>query len=85
MFLNNLVKIDNVLFDKEIADSHFACNLDICKGACCTLESDFGAPLLKEEIGKIEGILPVVKNIYQQIIIGKLRIMVFLKKKMANY
>ena len=62
MFLNNLVKIDNVLFDKEIADSHFACNLDICKGACCTLESDFGAPLLKEEIGKIEGILPVVKK-----------------------
>ncbi|MGA8264379.1 MAG: DUF3109 family protein [Ignavibacteriaceae bacterium] len=62
MFLNNLVKVDNVLLDKEIADSYFACDLSICKGACCTLESDFGAPLLKEEIGKIEEILPVVKK-----------------------
>ena len=62
MFLNNLVKVDNVLLDKEIADSHFACDLSICKGACCTLESDFGAPLLQEEIGKIKEILPVVKK-----------------------
>ena len=62
MFLNNLVKVGNVLLDKEIADSHFACDLSICKGACCTLESDFGAPLLQEEIGKIKEILPIVKK-----------------------
>ena len=62
MFSNNLVKIDNVLLDKEIADSHFACDLNICKGACCTLESDFGAPLLLEEVQKIREILPVVEK-----------------------
>jgi Protein of unknown function (DUF3109) len=62
MLLNNLVSVDNVLVSKEIADSHFACNLDLCKGACCTLESDFGAPILEEEIVKINEILPVVKK-----------------------
>jgi Protein of unknown function (DUF3109) len=62
MFSNDLIDIENVLISKEIADSHFACNLDICKGACCTLESDYGAPLLEEEIDKIKEILPIVKK-----------------------
>jgi Protein of unknown function (DUF3109) len=62
MFLNNLVNVDNVLVSNELAVSHFACNLSICKGACCTLESDFGAPILNEEVEKINEILPVVKK-----------------------
>jgi hypothetical protein len=62
MFLNNLVNVDNVLVSKELAVSDFACDLSICKGACCTLESDFGAPILKEEAEKIDEILPVVKK-----------------------
>jgi hypothetical protein len=62
MFLNNLVNIDNVLVSKELADSYFACDLSLCKGACCTLESDFGAPILNEEVEKINEILPVVKK-----------------------
>ncbi len=62
MFLNNFVSVEEVLISKEIADSRFACDLNKCKGACCTLESDFGAPLLEDEIGKITEILPVVKK-----------------------
>ena len=62
MFLNNLVNVDNVLVSKELAVSHFACDLSICKGACCTLESDFGAPIFNEEIEKINEVLPVVKK-----------------------
>lgn len=62
MFLNNLVTVEEVLVSKEIAESHFACDLNKCKGACCTLESDFGAPLLQEEIEKINAVLPVVKK-----------------------
>ena len=62
MFLNNLVNVDNVLVSKELAVSHFACDLSICKGACCTLESDFGAPTFNEEIEKISEVLPVVKK-----------------------
>ncbi len=62
MFLNNMVTVEEVLVSKEIEDSHFACDLNKCKGACCTLESNFGAPLLEEEIGQIDEILPVVKK-----------------------
>ena len=59
--LNNLISIDNVLVRKEIAEVKFACDLKKCKGACCTLESDYGAPLKIEEIEKIETILLDVK------------------------
>jgi len=59
--LNNLISIENVLVSKEIAESNFACDLKKCKGACCTLESDHGAPLNFEEVEKIESILHEVK------------------------
>ncbi len=66
MFRNNFVSVDEVLVNKEIIDTKFSCELEKCKGACCTLESDFGAPLLQEEIEEIEKILPVVKNYLPQ-------------------
>ena len=60
--LNNLINVDDVLVNKEILETKFTCDLDKCKGACCTMESDFGAPLLKEEIDKINEVLPKVKK-----------------------
>lgn len=60
MFLNNFIPVENVLVSKEIGESRFACDLSVCKGACCTIESDLGAPLEKEEIDEISRILPVV-------------------------
>jgi len=60
--LNNLINIDDVLVNKEILETKFTCDLDKCKGACCTMESDFGAPLLEEEIDKIDEVLPKVKK-----------------------
>lgn len=62
MFLNNLIPVEEVLISKEIEDSQFACDLSVCKGACCTLESDFGAPLEKTEVDEISKILPIVKK-----------------------
>lgn len=59
--MNNLISIENVLVSKEIVESNFACDLKKCKGACCTLESDYGAPLSYEEVLKIESILREVK------------------------
>jgi Fe-S-cluster containining protein len=38
----------------------FTCNLDKCKGACCTLESEYGAPLKEEEIEQIDKYLPII-------------------------
>lgn len=67
MFIDNLTIIDKVLVKKEILETSFTCDLKKCKGACCTLESAYGAPLLREEISVIEKCLPdVVEFIPEQ-------------------
>lgn len=63
---NDLINIDDVLVKKEILETKFTCDLDKCKGACCTMESDYGAPLLYKEIGKINEVLPKVKKYLSQ-------------------
>ncbi|MDX1700026.1 MAG: DUF3109 family protein [Melioribacteraceae bacterium] len=50
----NLENIDGVLVSKEILNTKFTCDLKACKGACCTMKSEFGAPLTHEEIKIIE-------------------------------
>ena len=57
-----LISIQDVLVNSEIAHTPFVCDLIKCKGACCTFESNYGAPLKKEEIGKIDNILSEVKS-----------------------
>ncbi len=59
---NNLIEIDGVLVNKEIVETKFTCDLDVCKGACCTMESEYGAPLTEDEVKKIKKILPTVKE-----------------------
>ena len=56
-----LISIQDVMVNTEIAETPFVCDLIRCKGACCTFESNYGAPLNKEEIGKIDSILDEVK------------------------
>ncbi len=58
----SLIEIDDVLVNSDITTTKFTCDLDVCKGACCTMESEYGAPLKAEEVKKIEKILPVVKE-----------------------
>jgi len=65
--LNNLINIDDVLVSKEILETKFTCDLDKCKGACCTMESDYGAPLLEEEIDEITAVLPEVKKYLSEV------------------
>jgi len=62
IMLSNFVNIENVLVSKEILEKKFTCDLDKCKGICCTMESELGAPLLEEEIALIEEVLPKVKK-----------------------
>ncbi len=54
--------IRDIVVSNKIADALFFCDLKKCKGACFTLESDMGAPLRIDEIGKIDNILNVVKG-----------------------
>jgi len=59
--MQNFDNIDDVLVDQNIAKTHFTCNLEVCNGACCTMQSEYGAPLKKKEISIIEKILPIIK------------------------
>jgi hypothetical protein len=59
-FNNNFVSVNDILINNEILETKFSCDLSICKGACCTMESEYAAPLKEEEIEIINSILPVV-------------------------
>ncbi len=58
----NFINIDNISVSAEIVEKKFACNLSQCKGACCTMESEYGAPIHKTEIEKIKKTLPFAKK-----------------------
>jgi hypothetical protein len=60
MYTDNLIPVENILVRPEIMETHFSCDLEKCKGACCTIESEFGAPLLDEEI-------PIIKEILEDV------------------
>lgn len=62
MFNSNIISVDEVLVRTEVLQTKFECDLQICKGACCTVESEYGAPLRDEEIDKIGEILDIVKE-----------------------
>lgn len=50
-----MIVIDNKIISDDLLEEYFACNLQICKGACC-VEGDAGAPLETEELAILERI-----------------------------
>jgi hypothetical protein len=56
----DFIEIDNVYINAEIVNTNFACDLCKCKGACCTMESEYGAPITQNEINEIEKNLPII-------------------------
>jgi hypothetical protein len=62
MFVSNIIPVEDILVRPEVFNVNFDCDLEKCKGACCTLESEYGAPLLEEEVDKIKRILNVIKE-----------------------
>jgi hypothetical protein len=62
MFVSNIIPIEDIVISEEVVKTNFACDLKKCKGACCTVESEYGAPLRKEEIEIINGIIDAVKK-----------------------
>lgn len=50
----NFIEIDDIVVLKEVVTEKFTCDLEKCKGACCTMKSSFGAPIHQNEIGEIE-------------------------------
>ncbi len=59
---SNFIDFNGILVDKKIFTKKFSCDLEKCKGACCTMKSDYGAPLLKDEIEEIEKVYDIVKE-----------------------
>ena len=55
-----ILPVGNVLVRQEIAETHFKCDLLKCKGACCTFESRYGAPITWDEISTINRVLTTV-------------------------
>jgi len=66
MVTDKIFAINDILVRDEIVEIPFSCDLKKCKGACCTLESEIGAPVNKNEIEEIEKILPVIKRYLSQ-------------------
>lgn len=51
--------IQDTIVSLDILEKEFCCDLESCKGCCCT-EGDAGAPLTDEEEKKLQAILPVL-------------------------
>ncbi len=56
----DFLEIDNVFINREVVETNFTCDLSKCKGACCTMESEYGAPITQTEIDIIDNILPEI-------------------------
>ena len=54
-----MVIVQDLLVSDDILHSHFICDLNRCKGACC-VEGDFGAPLEDAELATLDEIMPKV-------------------------
>ncbi|HRR08985.1 MAG TPA: DUF3109 family protein [Rhodothermales bacterium] len=52
--------VDDILISDEVAEAHFTCDLGGCLGACC-VQGEEGAPLLPEERGILQNLLPIIE------------------------
>jgi hypothetical protein len=53
-----MISLDHLLLQEEVLTARFACDLNACKGACCTLEGGAGAPLLDSEVRALRESVP---------------------------
>lgn len=58
----SLIQIEDKIIDRRILTDCFACDLAICKGACCKA-GESGAPLTAQEIETLAEILPALNEL----------------------
>lgn len=56
-----MLVINDTLVSLDIVDENFVCDLNSCKGACCT-EGDYGAPLKANEMEIITQYIDIIKD-----------------------
>ena len=49
-----MISLDHLLIDDGVFSAKFACDVNRCKGACCTLPGGAGAPVLDTEVEEVE-------------------------------
>ena len=81
MYRDYNIVVKDVILRQELIDTIFACDLGKCKGACCTLESEYGAPLLDDEISQIQDSLAAAKIYLSESHLSKLEQDGFFEKK----
>lgn len=54
-----MVQVGDTIVSFDLFEKRFFCDIKKCRGECC-VEGDSGAPLLEEEIAKIEEVLPII-------------------------
>lgn len=57
-----MFEIQEIAVDPVIPSVRFRCDLQRCKGACCTLPGGKGAPLLDDELEQIQKAFPAVRR-----------------------
>jgi hypothetical protein len=57
-----MLQIQDTIVSLDILEESFVCDLSVCKGICCAIEGDAGAPVEESEIAYMEKALPVVWN-----------------------
>ncbi len=58
--------IGEAVIEEEVAHARFACDLQHCKGACCTLPGGRGAPLDDSELSEIHRAYPAARKFLSQ-------------------
>jgi len=56
----HMIQIKDTIVSTELLEERFVCDLTACKGVCC-VEGDSGAPLLEEELEKLNDEFESVK------------------------
>ncbi|MBK8554174.1 MAG: DUF3109 family protein [Ignavibacteria bacterium] len=59
--------MEKFIIDNRIFSVKFSCDLNKCKGACCTLKGAGGAPLLDEEVNIIRKNLKIAKKYLSEV------------------
>ncbi len=55
-----------VLLNENDLTSPFLCDVQKCKGACCFIEGELGAPLKNEEVSTINSLIPKILHLLPQ-------------------
>lgn len=57
-----MFQVGKTIVSEEILEKDFLCNISACKGECC-IAGDAGAPVLEEEIKKLNEVYPKIKHL----------------------